>query len=73
MEQHQINGLLVGKFLESHPAVESVRHPGLPSHPQHALAKKQVRAHKRDSAHFIIQIIYSFKEGAQKLQNFVSR
>ena len=42
MEEHQKNGLKVGRFLESHYAVEKVRHPGLPSHPQHELAKRQV-------------------------------
>lgn len=41
MEAHQRNGLAVAKFLESHPAVEKVIHPGLPSHPQHELAVKQ--------------------------------
>ena len=43
MEEHQKNGLAVGRFLEGHYAVEKVRHPGLPSHPQHELAKRQVR------------------------------
>lgn len=35
MEKHMENGLAVAKFLESHPCVEKVIHPGLPSHPQH--------------------------------------
>ena len=29
------NGLAIAKFLEKHPCVEKVIHPGLPSHPQH--------------------------------------
>lgn len=41
MEQHQKNGIAVAKFLESHPLVEKVLHPALPSHPQHELALKQ--------------------------------
>ncbi|KAK4319700.1 hypothetical protein Pmani_009358 [Petrolisthes manimaculis] len=41
MEQHMKSGLAVAKFLESHPCVEKVLHPGLPSHPQHELAKRQ--------------------------------
>merc|ERR1712241_1207016 len=45
MEEHQKNGLAVGRFLESHYAVEKVRHPGLPSHPQHELAKRQMSGH----------------------------
>lgn len=41
MKQHMANGLAVGRFLEKHPCVEKVTHPGLPTHPQHALAKRQ--------------------------------
>ncbi|XP_045624194.2 cystathionine gamma-lyase [Procambarus clarkii] len=41
MEQHMKNGLAVAKFLETHPCVEKVLHPGLPSHPQHELSKRQ--------------------------------
>ncbi|XP_055526270.1 cystathionine gamma-lyase [Wyeomyia smithii] len=45
MEQHKINSLAVAKFLEKHPKVERVLHPGLPSHPQHELAKRQTYGH----------------------------
>lgn len=45
MEQHSKNSLAVGKFLESHPNVTKVLHPGLPSHPQHQLALKQSYGH----------------------------
>jgi cystathionine gamma-lyase len=41
MRQHQENALEIARFLESHPRVESVIYPGLPSHPQHALAREQ--------------------------------
>lgn len=41
MEGHMENGLAVAKFLEKHPSVTKVIHPGLPSHPQHQLAKRQ--------------------------------
>ncbi|CAN8004492.1 unnamed protein product, partial [Ixodes hexagonus] len=41
MERHMENGLKVAKFLSSHPLVEKVLHPGLPSHPQHELAMRQ--------------------------------
>jgi len=40
MEQHMKNSLAVGVYLESHPLVEKVMHPGLPSHPQHEIARK---------------------------------
>ncbi len=43
MEAHQKNALCVAKFLEKHPKVEKVYYPGLPTHPNHELAKKQMR------------------------------
>jgi cystathionine beta-lyase/cystathionine gamma-synthase len=43
MAQHNINGLALAQFLASHPGVKSVLYPGLPSHPQHELAKRQMR------------------------------
>lgn len=42
MKQHQENAMAVARFLEKHPKVEKVLYPGLESHPQHALAKKQM-------------------------------
>lgn len=41
MEQHQKNAFAVANFLEGHDQVERVAYPGLESHPQHAIAKKQ--------------------------------
>jgi len=41
MRQHGQSGLAVAQYLEQHPAVERVLHPGLPSHPQHELHKRQ--------------------------------
>jgi cystathionine gamma-lyase len=43
MERHCANALAVAQFLEKHPQVERVLYPGLPSHPQHALARRQMR------------------------------
>ncbi len=43
MQRHSENALAVAKFLEEHEAIERVIYPGLPSHPQHALAKRQMR------------------------------
>ena len=42
MERHCANGLAIAQFLEKHPKVERVYYPGLESHPQHALAKRQM-------------------------------
>ncbi|MES2744914.1 MAG: cystathionine gamma-synthase [Bdellovibrionota bacterium] len=43
MQKHSENAVEVAKFLSQHKKVESVFFPGLPSHPQHELAKKQMR------------------------------
>jgi len=43
MERHNANARQIAEFLEAHPKVASVSYPGLPSHPQHALARKQMR------------------------------
>jgi len=45
MEKHNQNGFQIAKFLEKHPKVAKVYYPGLPSHPQHSLAKKQMRGY----------------------------
>lgn len=41
MEAHDKNGRMVANFLAEHPRVEKVFYPGLASHPQHELAKRQ--------------------------------
>ncbi len=43
MKAHEQNALKIASFLETHPAIEKVIYPGLKSHPQHSLAKKQMR------------------------------
>jgi cystathionine gamma-lyase len=43
MERHGENALRIARHLEAHPAVERVYYPGLASHPQHGLAKRQMR------------------------------
>jgi cystathionine gamma-synthase/cystathionine gamma-lyase len=42
MREHAKNAQAVAEFLESHAEVERVYYPGLPSHPQHDLAKRQM-------------------------------
>ena len=44
MERHCASGLKIAAWLERHSKVRRVFYPGLASHPQHALAKKQMRA-----------------------------
>ncbi|KAJ6635267.1 Cystathionine gamma-lyase [Pseudolycoriella hygida] len=41
MEKHSENALTIARYLETHPRVSKVLHPGLPSHPQHKLAVSQ--------------------------------
>ncbi|MEA2906765.1 MAG: cystathionine gamma-lyase [Alphaproteobacteria bacterium] len=44
MERHCASALKIAQWLERHPKVRRVFYPGLASHPQHALAKRQMRA-----------------------------
>lgn len=43
MERHNENGLTVAKYLNTHPKIAKVHYPGLPEHPHHELAKKQMK------------------------------
>jgi len=65
MEEHQKNALIVGRWLEQHPGVESVRHPGLPSHPQHELVKRQCYGHSGMMSFYL-------KGGLEESKTFLS-
>jgi O-succinylhomoserine sulfhydrylase len=43
MERHSANALHIAKALEGHPAISSLKYPFLPSHPQHAIAIRQMK------------------------------
>jgi cystathionine gamma-lyase len=43
MRAHEENTIAIARHLEKHPAIEKIHYPGLADHPQHALAKKQMR------------------------------
>jgi cystathionine beta-lyase/cystathionine gamma-synthase len=43
MERHSANAMQIAQFLLKHPAVEQVLYPGLPDHPGHVIARKQMR------------------------------
>ena len=45
MEEHNRNALAVAQWLAAHPKIAAVLHPGLESHPQHALAIRQMRGY----------------------------
>lgn len=42
MERHQQNAMRIAEYLHRHPKVSRVHYPGLPNHPQHDLAKRQM-------------------------------
>jgi cystathionine beta-lyase/cystathionine gamma-synthase len=42
MKQHEVNGGAVANYLAHHPKIETVLYPGLPQHPQHELARRQM-------------------------------
>jgi cystathionine beta-lyase/cystathionine gamma-synthase len=43
MERHNASAQILAEFLASHPKVKKVYYPGLPDHPQHVLARRQMR------------------------------
>ncbi|MBN1532085.1 MAG: PLP-dependent transferase [Spirochaetes bacterium] len=45
MQRHCENAMRVAEFLQSHPKVKSVRYPGLPTHPGHQVAKRQMKGY----------------------------
>jgi cystathionine beta-lyase/cystathionine gamma-synthase len=56
VQRHCENGMKVAEFLENHPLVEKVYYPGLPNHPFHEIAKKQM-------AGFGGMVSFTFKSG----------
>jgi cystathionine gamma-lyase len=58
MRQHEENARAVAEFLQGHPEVETVSYPGLPSHPQHELAKQQMSG-------FSGMVSFTLKGGAE--------
>lgn len=66
MRAHGENALAVAKFLAEHPKVEQVIYPGLPSHPQHELAKQQM-----DGFGGMVSFIH--KDGQEAALEMVSR
>lgn len=65
MEKHSSNAVKIAKYLDGRPEIESVTFPGLPSHPQHELAKKQM------GGSFGGLISLEMKGGLQAGRNFV--
>lgn len=66
MERHAQNAMAIAQFLESHPRVERVVYPGLESHPQHGLARKQMTG-------FGGMITFFLKGGLDDARRFLER
>jgi len=66
MEAHQKNAMKIAKWLELHPQVQSVVYPGLKSHPQHRIAKKQMSG-------FGGMITFFLKADIKKCKKFLSK
>jgi methionine-gamma-lyase len=67
MKQHSKNAQRVAEFLNSHPAVLETRYPGLPSDPNHTLAKKQF-----GSAGYSGMISFVIAGGAEAKETFAN-
>jgi cystathionine gamma-lyase len=66
MDRHAENAMKVASFLEKHAKIERVIYPGLASHPQHALARKQMKG-------FGGMITFFMKGGLPEARKFLER
>lgn len=66
MEAHNQNGMQVAQFLENHPRIDRVYYPGLKSHPQHELARRQMKG-------FGGMVSFEVKGGSDALAQFLGR
>ncbi len=69
MRQHSASAMALAHWLQKHPKVQSVVYPGLPSHPQHALATKQMKLD--GGAGFGGMITIFLKGGLKESQKFL--
>ena len=66
VSRHNSNASAVAEFLEADPRIERVYYPGLPSHPQHELAKRQMQG-------FGGMVVFDLKGGFEAARNFAAR
>lgn len=66
MERHSSNGMAIAEFLAGHDKVEKVHYPGLSSHPQHALARRQMD-------HFGGMVTAILRGGLEESRHFLER
>ncbi len=67
MERHSTNAQAVAEFLAAHPKVKHVNYPGLAAHPQHALAKRQMKG----NSGLLSFVVPGGMAGAAKVMNSV--
>lgn len=65
MDAHCRSAQIIAEYLEKHPQVEKIVYPGLPSHPQHEVAKKQMRG-------FGGMITFFLKGGIEESRKFLA-
>lgn len=68
MERHSRSAMQIARFLDSHPGVERVAYPGLESHPQYALAARQMDGGR---GHFGGMITFWLKGGLEQARTFL--
>ncbi|MDR1601681.1 MAG: PLP-dependent aspartate aminotransferase family protein [Tannerella sp.] len=66
MRVHEENALKIAAYLETHPRIKRVIYPGLPSHPQHELAVRQMK-------NFSGIITFQMENGREQAQRFVDK
>jgi cystathionine gamma-lyase/cystathionine beta-lyase/cystathionine gamma-lyase/homocysteine desulfhydrase len=66
MARHNANAMILAEYLSAHPKIHGVHYPGLASHPQHALARRQMRGFGG-----IISVRLGTLENARTLLNHV--
>ena len=66
IERQNYSALQIAQYLQSHAAVEQIFYPGLDSHPQHAIARQQMRG-------FGGMLAFSVKGGYQIVKQFLPR
>lgn len=66
MRQHEANATAVAKFLSAHPAVRKAYYPGLPTHPGHEIAKRQMKG-------FGGMVSFEMKGGIKAVNSFLRK
>lgn len=66
MDRHSANALAVATWLEGHPAVDRVYYPGLPSHPAHEIARKQMTGYSG-------MVSFTVRDGFERAKRIVER